>query len=113
MARPQADMLLRDVALRRELTTAVEAALEANADVLESAYGDRDIEAHWEAISRVVTDSAAVLLPALRRQERWWEDSGVVLAEQAFLEQRAASAGECGRHSRGAPLELAFVNGGA
>ena len=62
------------------------------------------IEAHWEAINRAVTDSTTALLPVLRGQERRWEDSGVVRAEQAFLEQRAASADVRGRHSRGAPL---------
>ena len=109
MTRPQADMLLRDTALRSELAATVEAALETNADVLESAYADRDIEAHWEAINRAVADSAAALLPALRRQGQRWEDPDAVRAEQAFLDQRAASVDERNRCSSATPLRLTFV----
>ena len=80
-------MLLRDAALRERLTAAVETALDASADVLESAYRDHDIEAHWQIINHAVIEGAAALLPDLRRQERRWEDLDVVHAELAFLEQ--------------------------
>ncbi|MFM7987254.1 MAG: hypothetical protein ACKPKO_48870, partial [Candidatus Fonsibacter sp.] len=109
MTRPQADMLLRDTALRDELTAMVDVRLEADADVLESAYADRDIEAHWEAITRAVVNCTATLLPTIRRQEQRWEDPNVVRTEQAYLDQRAASAGECRRCSWAMPLELIFV----
>ena len=109
MTRPQADMLLRGTALRSELTTMVEAALEATVDVLESAYTDRDIEAHWEVINRAVSDSAANLLPALRRQGQRWEDPNAVRAEKAFLDQRGASVDEHNRCSWATPLRLTFV----